>query len=157
MKARLSFFCVGLIILVTVPIVAFADADGFRGINWGTNISTLTDMQLVGTDPTYGGIKKYSRKNDELKIGAATLESIEYGFWQGKFSCVMIRIKKYTNFLSLKDATFEKFGTGFKPNQFMEEYAWFGDKTAMLLDYSGVSRTGSLFLFSLAHLSQFGA
>jgi hypothetical protein len=67
MKSRLLFFCAMVIILVTVPIVAFADADGFRGIKWGTDISTLTDMRFVGTDPRYGGIKMYSRKNDELK------------------------------------------------------------------------------------------
>lgn len=71
------------------------------------------------------GQRYIQKKGDELKIGGATLESIEYGFWQGKLSDVIIKFKGYANFSALKDATFEKFGSGYKPNQFMESYWWF--------------------------------
>ncbi|MFZ2633340.1 MAG: hypothetical protein WA081_22620 [Desulfosalsimonadaceae bacterium] len=143
----LIFFSL-IINLLSFPLVCFAEVEGFRGIKWGTDFVTLTEMQYVRTDPSYGGIKEYTKKSDELMIGGATLETILYGFWQGKFSSVLIRVKGYSNFSSLKNATFEKFGSGFQSNRYIERYAWFGEQTTMLLNYSELLRTGELFMFS---------
>jgi len=133
----------------TLSSNAFAEADGFRGIKWGTEFSTVKDsMTYLRTDPVYGGIKIYSRKDDDLHIGGATLESIGYGFWQDKFCSVDIQFKGYTNFSSLKDALFEKFGAGSKPNRSLEEYFWHGVITGISLIYKEVSREGYLFMFS---------
>ncbi len=133
----------------TLSSNAFAEADGFRGIKWGTEFSTVKDsMTYLRTDPVYGGIKIYSRKDDDLHIGGATLESIGYGFWQDKFCSVDIQFKGYTNFSSLKDALFEKFGAGNQPNRFLEEYFWHGVVTGISLIYKEVSREGYLFMFS---------
>jgi hypothetical protein len=148
LKRRLTLLCGLLIALLLIPVFAFAEADGFRNVKWGTDFSTLTDMQYVGTDQSYGGVKKYTKKGDELRIGGATLEGIEYGFWQGKFSSVLIKVKGFANFSALKDATFEKFGSGHKGNRFMERYIWFGEITTMMLDYREVSSVGSLFMNS---------
>lgn len=129
---------------------AFAEADGFRGIKWGTEFSSIKDsMTYIRTDPSYGGIKVYSRKDDDLKIGGAELESIEYSFWQDKFCNVFITVKDSVNFSSLKDATFKKFGAGGKPNRFMEKYVWGGKITGMLLEYNEFSKKGKLYMFSL--------
>src|SRR5262249_17028909 len=125
-----------------------ADADGFRGIKWGTELSAVQDMTQIGTDPSYGGVKKYSKKSDELKIGGADLESIEYNFWQDKLFSVTINFKGSSNFSSLKDATFEKFGKGSKPNRFMETYIWDGDITGMMLQYKEILREGHFYMFS---------
>ena len=92
------------ITLLTVPSV-LAQADGFRGIKWSTEFSTLeSQMEYVRTDPSYGGIKLYRKLGDELKIGGAELISIEYGFWQNKFSDVVIRFVGFTNFTAVRDA-----------------------------------------------------
>lgn len=133
----------------TLPFNAFAEADGFRGLKWGTEFLTVKDsMKYIRTDPSYGGIKIYSRNDDELKIGGAILESIEYGFWQDKFDSVTIKFKGYLNFSSLRDATFEKFGTGYKPNRFMEMYLWYGEITEMMLNYKEVLGEGILYMSS---------
>ncbi|HRR96865.1 MAG TPA: hypothetical protein P5150_09090 [Candidatus Ratteibacteria bacterium] len=86
------------------------EPDGFRGIKWETDISTLPDMKYFKTDPSFGGMKGYIRKGDKLQIGAAKLKRIEYDFWHGKFLGVLISTKGHTNWYSLKDAVFEKFG-----------------------------------------------
>ena len=140
-----------LFVFVSIPalaVVSFADADGFRGIKWGTELSAVQDMTQIGTDPSYGGVKKYSKKSDELKIGGADLESIEYNFWQDKLFSVTINFKGSSNFSSLKDATFEKFGKGSKPNRFMETYIWDGDITGMMLQYKEILREGHFYMFS---------
>lgn len=72
-----------------------SDPDGFRGIKWGTDIRTLCGMKYFRTDESYGGIEVYIRENDELKIGDATLERIEYVFWRGKFCAVGIYTKGF--------------------------------------------------------------
>jgi hypothetical protein len=124
-------------------------AGGFRGLKWGTEFSTVKDSMIyLKTDPSHGGIKKYSKKDDDLKIAGATLESIEYGFWQDKLCSVDIKFKGYVNFTSLKDATFEKFGAGQKPNRFMEQYIWTGEITGMILEYKEILNKGYLLMFS---------
>jgi hypothetical protein len=131
-----------------LPFVAFAEVDGFSNIKWGTGISTLNDLQYVRTDPSYGGIKIYSRKSDELKFGNAELERLEYGFWQDKFYSVSMKFQGHVNISSFQDAIFAKFGLGYKPDPLMEKYVWFSEVTRVLLDYSEVSGEWSLFMSS---------
>jgi len=125
-----------------------SEPDGFRGIKWGTKISTLKGMEYVRTDPSSGGIKVYIRKGDDLHIGSAKLERIEYGFWKGKFFDVYIITKGSTNFSGLADAVFEKFGMGFQPNKSEVSFMWIGDITQMTLEYNEVTKKGILHMYS---------
>jgi len=125
------------------------EPDGFRDIKWGTDISTLPDMEYVRTDPSYGGVKRYIRKGDKLQLGAAKLERIAYGFWKRKFCNVLIYTKGFTNWYGLKETTFEKFGKGHQDNEFIEEYGWFGTKTWMRLEYNEFSEEGMLWMQSV--------
>src|SRR5713101_2322558 len=83
--------------IVLLPVISFAfenEPHGFRGIGWWTSISKLKSvMEHERTDPSYGGIEMYTRKGDEPQIGSANLKSIEYGFWRGKFTSVIITTK----------------------------------------------------------------
>lgn len=134
------------VITVVLPLTAFAEADGFRGIKWGTKLSTLKNMQLLADNRK--GQKVYSRKDDQLIIGGADLESIDYHFWQDKFCSVFVMCEGYLNFRFLKDSTFEKFGAGSQTNPFMEDYMWYGETTGMVLKYNEISQKGSLSMFS---------
>ncbi len=80
---------------------------GFRGIIWGTDISRLKDMKYLATKD---GVKYYSRKGDLLKIGAAKLEIVAYGFWNDKFSEVLVKTDGFDNYNKLKDAIFDNYG-----------------------------------------------
>jgi hypothetical protein len=137
------------VFILTLAGVASAEADGFRGLKWGTEFSAIEgEMTYSRTDSSYGGVKMYKRKGDGLTIGGAELKSIEYGFWRNRLCSVMITLEGSGNFSSLKDAVFLKFGEGRKPNQFMEEYLWGGEVTGMTLEYSVVTNQGHLFMFS---------
>ena len=137
------------IILLTVPSV-LAQADGFRGIKWSTEFSTLeSQMEYLRTDPSYGGIKLYRKLGDELKIGGAELISIEYGFWQNKFSHVAIRFVGFTNFTAVRDAAFERFGSGHQPNRHIQRYYWLNNTDANItVEYSEASRGGRMYMVS---------
>jgi hypothetical protein len=125
-----------------------SEPDGFRGIKWGTTLSSLSGMQYLRTDPSFGGIKIYLRKGDELTIGGANLKRIEYDFWKDKFYGVIVRTEDQENFDALKAAVFEKFGEGSQSNEFLEDYAWSGGQTRMNLNYNKISKKGILFVGS---------
>lgn len=124
------------------------EPDGFRGIKWETNIKTLKGLTYIRTDPSWGGQKIYSRKSDELRIGAAELNSIVYGFWRDRFTDVLIKASSLANCDALKDATFEKFGEGYKPNRFLKEYLWNGNVTGIRFEYNEISDKCSWYTFS---------
>ena len=135
-KKLICGFVFGL--LLTLSSFAFAQVfdnfkpgkkpDGFSGIKWGTDISTLPDMEYVSTDPSdeVDIFQIYKKKNDELKMGGAALEKINYGFWKRKkvliFDYVNIYIKGYVNWVGLRDVLFEKFGQGYQESKHPEEY-----------------------------------
>jgi len=125
------------------------EPDGFRGIKWGTSIDDLAGMKYLRTDPGYGGIQMYTKSNEDLKIGAANLEEIEYHFWQGKFCDSWILTVGFSNWSGLKEATFEKFGAGYQSNKDIEKFFWFGPRTEMMLLYSEITEKGLLWIFSI--------
>jgi len=111
-----------------------AEPDGFRGMKWGTPISTLEDMHAVWD----GGDKKYyERRGDSLEIAGAKLYRVIYTFWQGQFSDVKIDILKdygnphdeFINFKILREVCFDRFGARRKVLLGAEEYSWFGTKS----------------------------
>jgi len=125
-----------------------SEPDGFRGIKWGQDISTIEGLVLVVTDLSHSGIDVYAREGDELKIGAAELDGIYYGFWQDKVCNVQIYINGDVNFERVKAVVFEKFGEGYQSNEYIEEYHWRGDETWMVLRYNEFSEEGMLLMVS---------
>jgi hypothetical protein len=151
---------VGLVILVlTLPMAVLggyadfkpgSEPDGFRGIKWGTDISTLRDMELIEKD----GVKAlYERKGDDLKIGSAKLKKIQYIFSDGKLSGIGIKTQGENNYNRLKESVFDKFGKGKEPKSDdrmgAQDFRWRGKLTNMILVYDGLSENTTLFFFSI--------
>ena len=111
-----------------------SEPDGFRGIEWGTHISTLSDMVQVWEN---GDRKFYVRKGEDLEIGGAKLHQIVYVFWQERLMEVRVPILKnydgsrdeWVNFNIVKDICFEQFGERKSPLLAREQYSWAGEKT----------------------------
>lgn len=108
-----------------------SEPDGFRGINWGTDVSTLKhiDLKLIEESPD-GQKKFYVRRGDAMEIGAAKIETIAYCFWRGKFFAVIIKTLP-GNGSALKYACFEKYGEGARMSSYSEEFQWDGEKAFM--------------------------
>lgn len=131
------------------------EPEGFRGITWGTNYETLADsLVFARTDESYGGINIYTRKDDDLKIGEATLERIQYGFWQGKFSDVTIFVDGYNNWSAVHEALCSRFGSsGYKNNRYIDYYVWYGDKSSVTSEYNKTLNKGR-FIFTSEVISK---
>jgi hypothetical protein len=143
-----TILSVGITILTVSSVLA--QVDGFRGIKWGTEFSTVeSEMKYERTDPSYGGINLYSKLGDELKIGAAELMSIQYGFWQNRFSNVVILFEGFTNFTAVRDSAFERFGRGHQPNRYIQRYFWLNNSAGKIqIEYSEGSRRGRMYMAS---------
>ena len=139
------------------------DPDGFRDIKWGTEISTLKDMEKAEQDKSSNpALVWYTRKGDTLAIGKANLENIFYSFWMGNFESVWIDFKGDENFETLKKELFEQFGKVLESEELMKKmdrragrepstikhggefYAWWRKNTEMTLSYSKDRHKGTL-------------
>ena len=115
-----------------------SEPDGFSGIKWGTEFSEVkSDMvELRSTsDPAEPNVKikiYYTKKGDDLKMGEAQFDKIEYVFWRGKFAEARINATGSENFDRLKKFLFEKYGT---VNKFQGAYSWEGSITQIALRY----------------------
>ncbi len=91
---------------------------GFRGIKWGTNISTLKDMKCTWESwPGRFEEKYYVREREKLQIGKVKLKKIEYSFHEGRFWKVMIDIERREDYSVLLEIFKRRFGPFFHHSQ----------------------------------------
>ena len=105
---------------------------GFRNMIWGQDFTTFSDLVYDSTDPSHGGIKYYTKKNEDLQIGSATAEKILYGFWRDKLFSVGVFVIGNLNWEGLKSAAFEKFGS--QPDSNLDSFYWSNNSTIITLD-----------------------
>lgn len=156
----------GLVLgLLLIGKIAFAgnwwhgDSDeptGFRNIPWGTDINTLSDMELLDTDENCGGIREYKKKGDNLQIGAAKIDKISYSFWEGKFCSVSLLTKGEVNFACLREAVFLKYGPGLlaadPQGVDSDRRIWWGSISWMCMEYSEITKQGGLYMMSKKYI-----
>ena len=140
-----------------------SEPDGFGGIKWGAEISTLKDLERVPQGKSSNvDLVWYRRKGDTLAIGKAKLEKIFYSFWMGNFESVWIDFKGDENFEALKKELFERYGKALESEELVKRmekgverepstiahpeqfYAWWGKNTDMSLSYSKDRHMGTL-------------
>jgi hypothetical protein len=134
------------------------EPEGFGGIQWGTDISALKTMLLVlqkANDPIRGDLKIYQNQDQVMTEGRATLKKVSYVYFKDKFMSAQILTEGSNNWLGLIDGTFEIFGKGEQPDQRIEQYFWFGNKSRIILNYDKKTEQGSLSFLSTQYLSQY--
>ena len=122
----------GVILSVAITILTvssvLAQVDGFRGLKWGTEFSTV-ESEMEYKQTSKDGINYYRKLGDEMKIGKAELIELVYGFRENKFCSVLIAVKGQSNFEWLRDTTFERFGppTNRERENLENVYLWLSD------------------------------
>lgn len=123
-----------MLMLLPIGLLAYHnEPDGYNDMQWGTDISTLKNMQYVKVEPKKSNVTIYTREGDVLRFGNAILKSIEYGFFDGKLFSVTIKAADLFNYIALKNVVFEKFGQGAEFDQLSERYYWDGSTTRITL------------------------
>jgi len=136
---------------------ANSEPDGFAGIKWGTEFSEVKSDMVESrsiSDPSEPDVRikvYYTQKGDNLKMGEAQLDKIEYVFWRGKFAEARITATGPENFDHLKKFLFEKYGT---VDKFQGAYSWDGSVTQIALRYDESTKTSLLLIASTKIASQ---
>lgn len=139
-QITLMFF----LLLLVIPNLGWTQEE-FRGIKWGANITELSDMIPEQAPPKTGpDIKYYSRKGEENKIGEIAVTKIIYSFYKDKFWAAGINFDNYSSYQSLLAGLTSKYGNGYHPNRYIEEYNWFLSTLAIAIKYSNISKIGSV-------------
>lgn len=135
-----------------------SEPDGFRGFKWQTAIAALDPWRTMDCIELVGEFAYYQKKQEDLHLGLANLESIIYEFWNGRFSSVIITTRGQQNYAKLKDYIFARYGVGQRSPIYekmeVQDFMWNGYQTRMYLRYSDLDRVGVLSLHSIAMLNK---
>jgi hypothetical protein len=133
------------------PVVSVrADVDGFRGMTWGLELTKAQKSKnmVLTTEEPEKGLTVYGIEGDQLTLGAAPLQTIQYFFWRDKLMMVMLLTSGEPNYLMLRAAVIEKFDTGSNRRQVGLETIFAGDLTNATLKYDPATGKGFLYLIS---------
>jgi hypothetical protein len=158
---------------------ANSEPDGFRGIKWGTDLSTIAGIRHERTKDIGGSLPEdlfdenqkklkeeifvelYVRDSDELKVEGTPFLKIEYGFYNGKFCEVLMIAMGSDNWVTLRDTVLKKYGkvaltTHSKPGK-QDEYSlyiWAGKTSEMELLYTQSSESVEFWIGSSLQRNQ---
>jgi hypothetical protein len=104
-----------------------SEPDGFNGIKWGTELSSLKEMNLKQT--LENGSAIFERNNDDLRWGKAKLQTIQYGFRNYRLVDVYIAAEGRQS-AALRKMMIQKYGEGYADR---ERYYWMGEKSIVTL------------------------
>ena len=128
-----------------------SEPDGFRGIAWGTGITTLSGFKLIRREEQVGGIDIYSREGDKLEAWSVPVGVIEYFFRKGKLFRGNILTAGIGEYRNLREVVFAEFGVGELSPQVgpgVTEFIWQGKITSMVLQLEAATASGSLLISS---------
>ena len=146
----------GIFLLLSSSVLAGdfepgSEPEGFRGIEWGTEIGSLSGLTLLRREPRFGGLDVYSREGEKLSAWGAPVGAIEYFFRKEKFfrgSVLTTGVEDYQNF---RKAVFEKYGVGDLQPQAapgVTQFSWQGTITSVILQFEAATESGSLLITS---------
>ena len=121
---------------------------GLRDLRWGIGRHTLGMMQEIESRTDQTDIKEFVRKNEDLKLGKAQLDSIVYAFWRHRLYAVTIWISGHDNYLALRNEIFNRFGVGLKSDKNTERYLWSDTYSDRMLKYVEADQTGLFWMRS---------
>jgi len=103
-----SIFIFGMAIILMGHGVCAADlSEGFSGLNWGTDLSTIENLSELSQKENVG---YYFRFNETVLVYNTNVDRVVYGFYQNKFFAVYFRIKSRKNFDKIKESMILDYG-----------------------------------------------
>ena len=130
-------------LLILLPTSMFSmerEPDNFRCIKWGTDIGSLSDMEIA----RQGEFEKMcERKNESPTIGKAAVGLVRYFFYKDKFYSVYISFADKGNFDYLKELLFHLYGQP-EESRMVYTYYWFGKDVDISFRYNDMLGVGSL-------------
>jgi hypothetical protein len=104
-----SIVSYSIVIMLVGHFVYAADiSEGFSGLKWGTNVSTIDNLSELSKKENVG---YYFRPTEIGLIYHANVGRVIYGFYRDKFFAVYFRIKSRKDFDRIKEYLISDYGT----------------------------------------------
>ena len=123
--------------LAASPLCAFQnEPTGFRQIIWGASYDGFAgELTRGGTQKPEAPTQMYRRSNENLNLGGATLESVFYTFYKGRFyRAFLTSTTAPASRAAFLNAFRTQFGPPSQPNRFIERYFWNGSIAQILVN-----------------------
>ena len=118
------------------------EPEGFRGLKWGDPpTEDMRYLQSIQED------KIYSRANDKMQLGNAKLTTIDYTFYQDRFSVVYLSFEGKENYDLVKTLCRGRFGEATR-EEGLYKFTWSGEEALVFLSWDPVKKEGFLSLRS---------
>ena len=126
------------------------DPAGFRGINWGTNLSAVDGLELTNT---WEQLKEYTYASDAPHLGSSPVEVLKLTTIEDKFARVHIRYQGESTHQRILAYLQKTFGTiermpGSMVRGLNQQYTWRGPHTDINLTYQGMGERGFVYIES---------
>ena len=129
-------FSIMLIFLLGGSVAFSADLkDGFLGIQWGADASGLSNFSKVREN---GNVSYYINPGQVYVINNIKVPHVVFGFYEGQFFAVYIKIDNIEVFSEMKGYMENKYGnpsTSIAMKSELKTYKWKYKKTKMKLKY----------------------
>jgi hypothetical protein len=117
--------------------------NGFRDLQFGDPPKAGMVLREDGGDSKY-----YVRPSDDLSIGGAHLSQLIYGFYKNRLESVWMATKGFIDSRALLEVLRQAYGPPSQPNQFMEDYQWFGSKVTVSYKKNPITNNADVWFFS---------
>lgn len=146
------FWATLLFVVVFTTTNAQQIKDGFKGFEWGTDISLMRDTFELILEDSIEQVKdtsdhEYSYSTNIKNIGSAEI-TCTFTFYKNKFYSVYIVAEGISNYVKLKAAMDEAYGKPLQFNQFIEKFNYFSQKTGRVLDWSSINDRTKIIMWS---------
>jgi hypothetical protein len=126
------------------------DDIGYLDLKWGQPLALFEGLIGVATDPAYGGVQQYVKKQGNQHFGRAGVDNIVYGFWRDRLYTIVVQTSNFLDFRDLKAEVFRRYGAGIQNRADVEKYYWTDKGSDRLLSYDYDSDRGFLWMRSRA-------
>lgn len=119
---------------------AAKEPEGFRGIKWEAQASSVSGLRQIADD---GNLILYEKNDDELQMGDVRLEQVIYGFYKGRFYMGMVYFPT-AGFKRIEEMMTRQLGQPAKPDNTSSKLIWDSNNVSVLLTLANSSDQGRL-------------
>lgn len=143
---RKAYYYIVLMVLVLAPAGVLAGdyvpvppPSSFRGMDWGTPLAELPEMQPV---EARGFENTFFLPNERLTFGDATIRSVAYYFRDGRLYRVGVAFSGRANHFLIKERLISMYGRGRGVGL---RYGWMWPNFSVEINYDDESDSGGLY------------
>lgn len=115
---------------------------GFKDIKLEQNVSKLHSLVQIKKVESSDGKDFYDVVDPKYKkVGQCNIKRVFFTAFKGKVMSIFVQTSNITNSQCLLETLQELFGSGFQSNEYIERYAWFGQKCSVMYDENSVNHS----------------